>query len=673
MPAQRFSVFWGESPKIAPRLLPEGAAQAAVNLRLTSGRIDPVFYPLEVNAVLRAGIKTIYRMYDHEGDYWLNWASDVDVVKGPIAGDTTFRTYFASDDFEPRVTNLSLVKSGGPPYPQLWYVLGVTPPKSAPTATATGGASTEESRAYVYTYVTAWGEESAPSPASVVVTGKIDATWTVTMPDLTPPNFCTISNAAWAGGFMTFTVDTTFGLRAGEWVVVSGLAPAAINSGYRIESVLDATSFRVEMADPGSITTPTGVATRVSPHNVTGMKKRLYRSVTSSTSTEYYFVKEVDVTTSSTNDDVGANIGEPLMTQEWDMPPTGLRGLRTLPNGSLVGFLKNQLCFSEPLAPYAWPESYRLTTDHDIVGIGVFGTSIAVITKGQPYIATGVDPLSMTMTKIDQHWPGVSKRGIASVTGGVVWPTTYGLAMLSDSGPALVTEQHYSRVEWMELEPKSFIGAFFDNRYYAGYQIDHERFGIFIFDGLNQTTYRASLLVEGMYSDYATGELYVIHEGKIKHWDANPYARLPFEWWSREMVVPPPVNLGAARVEADFSFSSKEIEEHNKAAEAQVLVNEGYISGGTTGGSLNGSSLHTYSMNGSAIVTVIFLTDGTTGAVTFMLYVNGEFYSSKTVYSTTTFRLPAGRKYDVFSIRLLGNVPVNAVLIGDTPSSLREA
>ena len=39
----------------------------------------------------------MYRMYSASTDYWLAWPDDVDVVKGPIAGDASFKLYYTGD------------------------------------------------------------------------------------------------------------------------------------------------------------------------------------------------------------------------------------------------------------------------------------------------------------------------------------------------------------------------------------------------------------------------------------------------------------------------------------------------------------------------------------------------------------------------------------------------
>jgi hypothetical protein len=81
----------------------------------------------------------------------------VDAVKGPIAGDATFRTYYTGKN-EPRVTDLSHATSSAP-FPGSCFVLGVFPPAHRADGRARhgvgGGAAV--SRAFVYTFVTPFG------------------------------------------------------------------------------------------------------------------------------------------------------------------------------------------------------------------------------------------------------------------------------------------------------------------------------------------------------------------------------------------------------------------------------------------------------------------------------------------------------------------------------------
>lgn len=161
--------FDGEAPRINPRQLPPTMAQKALNSKLWS-TLKPfrnekfVITPTKVGAD-----KSIYRLGQGlaETQFWMSWATDVDVARGQIAGDTTERTYFTGDGV-PKVTDASLCTTGGTNYPNVAYTLGLPRPTLTPIVSVSGtGTGLPESRIYVYTYVSAWGEESQPCLASL--------------------------------------------------------------------------------------------------------------------------------------------------------------------------------------------------------------------------------------------------------------------------------------------------------------------------------------------------------------------------------------------------------------------------------------------------------------------------------------------------------------------------
>lgn len=159
----------GERPKVTPHLLAENMAQTAKNCNLERGTIAPFKVPLPNWTPTKVG--TIASIYLYEDSYWFHWTTDVACRKGPIS-DVTARTYFTGDGV-PKVTdNAIALTGGGTDYPINSYTLGIPKPGSAPTVTA-GGASVDPNEAvstvYVYTYVSAWGEEGPPSDASSAV------------------------------------------------------------------------------------------------------------------------------------------------------------------------------------------------------------------------------------------------------------------------------------------------------------------------------------------------------------------------------------------------------------------------------------------------------------------------------------------------------------------------
>ena len=135
--------------------------------RIPKGTADPS-YPYEPGAIPPASYlgNSVWKVFDDP---------DTDVVKGVLINDAHDRWYFASPSRGPEMNTLAGMQAGNSN-----FILGViTPTAPISSITYTGGvASTNVSRAYVYTTQTIYGEESAPSPA-IQGDGKPDATWNI--------------------------------------------------------------------------------------------------------------------------------------------------------------------------------------------------------------------------------------------------------------------------------------------------------------------------------------------------------------------------------------------------------------------------------------------------------------------------------------------------------------
>ena len=172
MPGLRIDNFSGIVPRTGPTALEGNQAQIANNAKLTSLEIRPWRNPtLEYTPSGGSSVQSIYKFRgpSSSSPVWLEWNYDVDVVPGPVADLDEFRLYYTSSGFTPRKTNWAMATSSGTaPYPNSYYEMGVPAPTGAPALSKAGtGTAPSEDRAYVYTYVTKFGnvyEESAPSP-----------------------------------------------------------------------------------------------------------------------------------------------------------------------------------------------------------------------------------------------------------------------------------------------------------------------------------------------------------------------------------------------------------------------------------------------------------------------------------------------------------------------------
>lgn len=523
--------FGGVVPRLEPRLLGKNAAQTAQNVKLFSGDLISWARPTTVNTPSRGGnLQSIYRLYDTASDYWMSSTSDVDYVKGPIAGDTAFKVYFTGEvstgtnyTAGPRKTNLNLAKTGGTDYPHDWLEIGVPAPGARPTVIGTGGTSTTSiTRVYTYTYVTGtdlqgttWSEEGPPSPPGTG-TGKSDATWVI----------------------------------------------AALSTG---------TAGKYAW----------GAAT-----------KRVYRTLTDSAgNTNYQLALDaVPIATTSTNDTVAdADLGVicpsftlGVINSEWAAPPSDMKGLIALPNGIMAGFSGNQICFSEPYYPHAWPIRYRLVTNFDIVSMGRYGQTVIVTTKGFPYAVTGARPDSMAMAMIEENHPCVSKRGTVSFPWGVMWPTPDGLALAGVGGAVNVIEPFMKRDEWRaQCFPDTILAHQYLNVYFGFFSDGTDDLN-FIFDRTNDhgPLVFGNIAVQGAWNDPETSKLYLLQNGVITLWDSDPNNLLPYDWKSKVFVFPKPVNLGAMEIEADYGALSAPLQIATQSA-ADTAINAAIL--GTAG------------------------------------------------------------------------------------------
>lgn len=199
---------------------------------------------------------------------------------------------------------------------------------------------------------------------------------------------------------------------------------------------------------------------------------RLYRSQTSALGiTDLYFVAEFASSTTTHDHDLAtAPIQEVIPSNEYDPAPDGLRGLTAMHNGMLAAFSGRELFFCEPYRHHAWPVQYRLIVDYEIVGLASFGSTLAILTKGTPYIAQGTAPENMVMEKLNTNMPCIAPRGIVDLGYAAAYPSNNGLALITPSNVQLVSRDLFSLQDWRAMNPSEFFAENYDNRYAFAFQ-----------------------------------------------------------------------------------------------------------------------------------------------------------------------------------------------------------
>lgn len=348
---------------------------------------------------------------------------------------------------------------------------------------------------------------------------------------------------------------------------------------------------------------------------------RIYRTQGSSTGTDFYFLGEISISTTTATDS-NQTLGEVLSTNFWFPAPgipTGgltsiteptLSNLTAMWNGMMSGISGNSVRICEPYTPYAWPPTYEIIPpDSKPVGLGVFGQTLLVLTTGRPLVAQGSTPDGMDQKPLEINQACVAARSIVSMGTGVAWASEDGLCWLGQDGARVITNGVMLREDWQALVPSSIIGKMYEGMYLGSYNDGTGRKG-FIIDPNGGGIYFLDVGYEALYFDSLKDQLYVLNGSNIGKWDAG--TALTYRSRSKPFRQGVPINFAAA-----------------------VVVANAY-------------------------------------PVTFRLYADGVLKHTHTVADRNPFRLPSGFRAFEYQIELEGTNPIQDAAIATSIEELKQ-
>ena len=438
------------------------------------------------------------------------------------------------------------------------------------------------------------------------------------------------------------------------------------------ESAPSPTSAQV-VVNAGGTVTVSGLPTTAPAGKYNITKKRIYRSVTGSSSTIFLHVADVAIGAGSYSDTLSAaNLGGTLPSAGWTPPPDNMRGLVSMANGIMAGYVGNEVYFSEPYKPHAWPAHYSLSVEYQIVGLAAFGSSLVVMTKGNPFVITGSTPAAMSQEKLPLYEPCVSKRSIASDEQGAMYASPNGIIKIGPSIADNVTRQLFTRDEWNLYAPATMLGEVQDGRYFLFYETDKNKGGL-ILDRNNAASplTETNLFATALHTDPVNAKLYLCENNEVKGWDSDPFNGMPYEWKSKVFVFPRPLNLSAGQVDADFENLNPlgkqdqlSIIDHVKAANRALWASVSKLMGNINDKQINDSLLN------SSILQPIPLIDER--FVTLSIYGDGVLRAVVHVSNHNPFRLPSGFKCDRWEFQVNGNIPLRFIKVAETSKELAQ-
>lgn len=333
-----------------------------------------------------------------------------------------------------------------------------------------------------------------------------------------------------------------------QTLVISRSYVVTYVSAYGEEGPPSPPSLLVDVA-PGQTVDVTGLG--VAPSGAFNIiLKRIYRTNTGTSGTEFQLVATIDVAAVDYSDAIeSVSLGAVIPSVTWEPPPADLHHMITLPCGALAGLSGNELCFSEPYMPHAWPPEYRLSFDFKGTALGAFGNNIMVATEGVPYLVAGSHPEMMSPERLEMGHACVAGRGMVDMGYAVIYPTVDGLMLAGMGDVRLLTKGLIDQRDWAALKPETIHAYLWDDKYVAFWTNDTGSGG-FIFDPASgDLTYHVVEATAG-YHDPLTGELYLCGPtGNIVSWNSG--GLLLALWKSKRFMLPYPTNLSCGQVVAD--------------------------------------------------------------------------------------------------------------------------
>lgn len=609
MPLLRIQGFDGEIPRTSATMLADNQAQVADNVKLYSKELRYWRGPEVESYEPPSDTATLYKYYHDTSDSyeWLTWSTDVDVVRSPVADTTYFRLYYTGDG-APKKTYNSAAISGSGPYPASSYNMGVPAPTGAPTisrASASRNVTLTIADPCVVTLADHGiknGEAIQFLTTGALPTGLAVGT-TYYVKNITTDTFevaATVDGASIATSGSQSGTHSVFSAENAEsrvyvYTYISTFAGITEESAPSPASEILTVYFGDTVTVNSFSTAPT------SGYNITGI--RIYRSVTGETTDNYLLVDEIAIATSSYADSKTASqLGEAVGTIGWTPPPSDLAGLTSHPSGSLVGFSGNTVYFSEPFFPHAWPLAYAISVPDEIVGLGVFGTSVVVATDRNPYVITGSFPGTMSSEQVPIVEPCVSKRSIRSDEFGTVYASPNGLVGIGPGMRGVITSNLFAYNEWTEYQPSLIAGAVTNNQYFAIYPSNSNNFKTMV---INRSDVPALSFIDMqatcVHVDSKSSFVYYIDAADrlIKRWDADDLNPIAFTWKSRRFTLPVGTTFSALKLDADYGAIA-DAQTYNETV-AQIEARNAAKFSGNLLGTLNSAELN-YSYNDTSIV-----------------------------------------------------------------------
>jgi hypothetical protein len=312
---------------------------------------------------------------------------------------------------------------------------------------------------------------------------------------------------------------------------------------------------------------------------------------------------------------------------------------------------------------------YQINVPFKIIGLGLWGQSIVVVTDRYPYMLSGYTPGQITSERVQLLEPGVSKRSIQSDQNGVLYASPNGLVSIGYQNRGVITNGIYRRDQWQALVPNNMQGALVDGKYYGTFATSADGNSIVITQDDVPALSKLAIQPTATYVDSKNASFYYCDSAtnKIYFYDQDELNPLPFTWTSKRWFFPHAQTFATLELDADYiEISQSATYTANRAA---IIAANVTAFASPLLGSLNQEVLNFFPVDGSTQATVP--PANTSKVIQVLIYADNVLVQTLTLTSLDPVRLVPFRCREL-QISIQGNVNVRSVALATTTRELAQ-
>lgn len=333
-------------------------------------------------------------------------------------------------------------------------------------------------------------------------------------------------------------------------------------------------------------------------------------------------------------------LGEPLATAGWQVPPKDINGILIAPGGSLVGYRDRSVFGSVPYAPYAFPIGNRVAFDYPVKGLVATSAGIVVVTDGHPALIVGDDPASWSIQKLEYPYGCVSRRSIVDMGEMAIYASADGLVGIAGAAVEILTRDTLTRQQWQDrYNPSQIIAAHAEGRYYGITTVGGVR-KAFMFDPRTRSfidlTVQQDNYPIALYSRLTDDTLLILKSnGYVYGWNRDA-DWVDYTWQSKWFQLTKPDIFGCAQILSPALLANYRV------------------------------TMTLYGWDGESVVQLCQYT-----TVDALVNPAGKVY--KFDKNVNPFRLPVpDNRYTVYTVKLEGTLPIGQVTIASTMDEIKQ-